>query len=86
MHNPFDALSSAAGDLIYVDPDRTPIHGSLVIVRDNGEAEARFRQLLLEGKRRYLQALNPSWPERITEASADTAIYGTVIGRLTTFE
>lgn len=86
MHNPSGPLSFAEGDWIYADPDRTPRHGSLVIVRDNDEAEARFRQLLIEGKHFYLQALNPAWPERITEASANTDICGVVIGRLTTFE
>jgi SOS-response transcriptional repressor LexA len=38
------------------------LNGQRVIAKlDNG---ASFKQLVVEGERRYLKALNPSWPEQ----------------------
>ena len=44
-----------------------------------GDREATFRQLIVEGGRRYLKALNPHWPERIVEIDEDTVIRGVVV-------
>ena len=41
-----------------------------VVGSANGRGAA-FRQLIEENDRRYLKALNPEWPDRITEADDD---------------
>ena len=67
------------GDLIFVDPKIPPESGKYVVVQLVNSDEAMFRQLIIEGGRKYLKALNPDWPERITELSDDTKIYGVVV-------
>lgn len=79
MLNPHGRPSFSDGDLIFVDPERQPVHGSLVIVRLDDEKEATFKRLIIEGARKYLKPLNPSWPEQIIEISQDAMICGVVI-------
>jgi SOS-response transcriptional repressor LexA len=78
MLNPAGEDSFREGDVILVDPDREPRHRSLVIVRLPDENEATFKQLLIDGSRRYLQALNPQWPNRVIELPQDATICGVV--------
>lgn len=85
MHNPTGEASLTEGELIYVDPARAPNHGSLVVIRAQRDEQAYCRQLLVDGGTRYLQALNPNWPNRITQMAPDSSICGVVIGRLTEF-
>jgi hypothetical protein len=69
----------ANGDLIFVDPDIAPESGKYVIVRLAGSDEADFKQLIVEAGRHYLKALNPDWPDRITEMGEDAGICGVVV-------
>jgi len=50
------------GDIIFVDPDISAAQGSDVIVRLENSNEATFKQLVVEGSRRYLKPLNPRFP------------------------
>jgi SOS-response transcriptional repressor LexA len=79
MWNPHGRPSFQDGDLIFVDPDRDPVHGSMVVVRLDDEREATFKQLVVEGSRRYLRAANPSWPDKILQIDGDATICGVVI-------
>lgn len=85
MHNPGGDLSFKDGDTIFVDPTREAVHRSLVIVRLDDDAEATFKQLMIEGGKKYLQALNPHWPVRIIEINGNATICGVVIGRVESF-
>jgi SOS-response transcriptional repressor LexA len=67
------------GDLIFVDPDVTTESGKYVVVRYAGSDEAEFKQLIVEGGRQYLKALNPDWPDRIIETDEDTQVCGVVV-------
>ena len=53
------------GEIIYVDPEVEASSGSCVVVRQNGDTEATFKQLMLDGSKKYLKALNPNWPNPI---------------------
>jgi SOS-response transcriptional repressor LexA len=81
MYNPGHRPSYSDGDLIFVDPDRGPVSGDRVIAKVVDTNEATFKQLIIEGKRQYLKALNPAWPEQIIEIDRDTEIIGVVIGQ-----
>lgn len=48
-------------------------------VSEEHSNEATFKQLIVEGKRKYLKALNPDWPERIIQSHASATICGVVI-------
>lgn len=81
MYNPNGKKSYAPGDIIYVDPMVQPENGHMVVVRLDDENEATFKQLIIEGDRHYLAALNPSWPEQIIEINGHSTIAGVVIGK-----
>ena len=67
------------GDLIFVDPTVSPDHGRFVVVRSEDSGEATFKQLIIEGERKYLKALNRDWPERIIESDSNATIGRVVI-------
>jgi len=79
MHNPHGRPSFHDGDIIYIDPERNPEQGSLVVVRLDDSAEATFKKLIIEGNKRFLKALNPAWPEPIIEINGNATICGVVI-------
>ena len=71
------------GDRIYVNPDIQTFDlqtDDLVIVACNGDTEATFKKLIIEGGERYLQPLNPNWPEQIIKLSEDCRLVGKVVG------
>jgi SOS-response transcriptional repressor LexA len=68
------------GEIIYVDPCVEAASGSCVVIRQNGDTEATFKQLMLDGSKKYLKALNPNWPSPIIEMLPDAVICGVVIG------
>lgn len=69
-----------SGEIIFVDPETEARHGSCVVVRQNGNTEATFKQLIIDGSQKYLKALNPNWPNPIIEMLPDAVISGVVIG------
>lgn len=85
MHDPSGPTSFSDGDIIIVDPDKNPENKSFVVVRQNGNMEATFKQLIIESGEKMLKALNPSWPNRIIPMTEETVLCGVVIARYTTF-
>lgn len=81
MYNPGGKWSYAAGEIIFVDPDWPPKHADRIIVRLEDKGETTFKQLIEEGSRSYLKALNPHWPEPIIEITGRATICGVVIGK-----
>jgi len=67
------------GDLIFVDPEIVAESGKYVVVKLEDADEAMFRQLIIEGGRKYLKALNPDWPERIVELNDSALVCGSVV-------
>jgi SOS-response transcriptional repressor LexA len=66
------------GDVVFVDPSVSPTQGSDVVVREENNNEATFKQLAIEGSRRWLKPRNPQFPS--IEMPADARIVGVVIG------
>lgn len=81
MFNPDGRPSYSDGDIIFVDPDRDAKHGDRVIVRLDDQAEATFKQLLVEDGRKLLKALNPEWKPRYIEINGNATMAGVVIGK-----
>ena len=67
------------GELIFVDPEVRPEHGTFVVVCTDSADEALLRELSVEGGRSYLKALNPAWPDPITALDAQATISGVVV-------
>lgn len=67
------------GDLIFVDPHVDPVSGRYVVVITEDTGEATFKQLIVEGGRQYLKALNPNWPNPIIELDRTARICGVVV-------
>jgi SOS-response transcriptional repressor LexA len=82
MYNPAGPVSFSEGNIIFVDPDRAHQHGSLVVIRLDNRNEATFKRLIADGEKRYLEALNPSWPDRIMPINDTATICGVVIAKL----
>jgi SOS-response transcriptional repressor LexA len=73
-----DGSGYAEGEIIFVDPDLEPTHGSDVIVR-SASGSVTFKRLQSTQDGMYLLALNPAWPERIIHATEDTIFCGVVV-------
>lgn len=70
------------GDIIFVDPDAQAEHGKNVVVRLDEENEATFKQLVIEGERKFLKPLNPDWPgPKLIQINGNATICGVVIGK-----
>lgn len=64
------------GCTIIVEPEETPIHSSFVVVRQNGDTEATFKQLVIDGGKSFLKPINPRYP--IMELRDDAVFCGVV--------
>lgn len=78
MYDPADHKSFRDGEIVLVDPNCDAENGSFVVVRLDDNSEATFKQLIIEGDRKYLKALNPTWPNRIFEVNGNATICGVV--------
>ena len=70
-------------DRIYVNPDIQTYDlqtDDLVIVSCSGESEVTFKKLIVEGDNKYLQPLNPNWPDQIIKLTEDCRLVGKVVG------
>jgi len=67
------------GEIIFVDPLVEARHGSCVVVRQQGNEEATFKQLIIDGSQKYLKALNTNWPNPIFEMMPNAVIIGVVV-------
>ncbi len=85
MFNQHERRSFRDGDIIFVDPSKDAENGSLVIAKLVDSQEATFKQLVMEGSRRFLKPLNPAWPEPIIELGPDAIICGVVFSKLEIF-
>jgi SOS-response transcriptional repressor LexA len=65
------------GCVIIIEPGGMAAHGSYVIVDYAGETV--FRQLVIEGERRFLKPLNEQYP--VTELNGEFTIRGVVVQR-----
>lgn len=68
-----------AGDLIYVDPEVQVENGSYVVARLDDENQATFKQLIIDGNKKYLKALNPDWPTKFVEINGNCTLVGKVV-------
>jgi SOS-response transcriptional repressor LexA len=85
MFNQHERRSFRDDDIIFVDPSKDAENGSLVIAKLVESQEATFKQLVMEGSRRFLKPLNPAWPEPIIELGPDAIICGVVFSKLEIF-
>lgn len=69
------------GDLLFVDPDASYQHGSNVIVKLTDAQEATFKRLVIDGNKKWLEPLNPDWPEKAIQINGNAKIVGVVIGK-----
>lgn len=85
MFNPHERRSFRDGDIIFVDPAKDFENGSLVVAKLADSKEATFKQLVVEGERKFLKPLNPSWPDPIIELPNDATICGVVVSKVEIF-
>lgn len=67
------------GEVIFVDPDKSPVHGHDVVVKV-GEQRLVLRRLSIhEDGQRYFRALNRHLPVNVTGPDPGAEIYGVVV-------
>lgn len=82
LHVDGDSMEAAHGvsfsdhSMIIVDPEVRAYNGAFVLARQNPASQIVFKQLILDGNRRYLKPLNPRYP--IIEITAQAIICGVV--------
>lgn len=76
MTNPAGVPSFPHGIIIIVEPDMEAVPGSYVVVRQNGDAECTFKQLIKDAGQLYLKPLNPAYP--LMRLADDAVICGVV--------
>lgn len=81
MQNPNGKPTFDDGDIIFVDPERNAENKSCIIVRLDDEEKATFKQLIIENDDKYIQPLNPNWPDQIIKINGNATICGVVIGK-----
>lgn len=67
-----------AGQIIQVDPCAAPTNGRFVVV-SLADGSSTFRRLVDGEDGRFLQALNPSWPDRLVRLPDNARIVGVVV-------
>jgi SOS-response transcriptional repressor LexA len=67
------------GTLLYVDPEAGYDNLSYVVARLDDENQATFKQLIIDGNKKYLKALNPDWPNKFIEINGKCTIVGKVV-------
>lgn len=76
MTNPGMGPSFPEGSCIVVEPDLRAESGDFVVVRQNGDEEATFKQLVKDGGHWFLKPLNPRYP--IMGMREDATVVGVV--------
>jgi hypothetical protein len=77
-----ESMESAHGvsfpvkSMIIVDPDHDVEHGMFVIVRTEKNKQVVFRQLMHDGKKRFLKPLNERYP--VVEVEGAITVFGVV--------
>lgn len=75
-------------DRIYVNPtfqlDELNT-GDLVVMACDGDSEATFKELVVEGGYYYLRPLNQNWHKQIIPIDSNCRLVGKVVGRYTIF-
>ena len=71
-----DGDSFPEGAIISVEPLQEARNGSYVVAQNGHREEATFKQLVIDGNRRYLKPLNPRYP--IIEITEEITICGVV--------
>ena len=65
--------------LLYVDPEAVCDNLSYVVARLDDENQATFKQLIIDGNKKYLKAINPDWPNKFVEINGNCTIVGKVV-------
>lgn len=84
MQDPNNPLALNDGDILYVDMGVQVHHRAIWLIQPDEDApHIECRQILEEGSARFGQALNPAWPNRITQLYDNAKLIGAVVARLT---
>ncbi len=71
-----EGVSFPDGSIICVEPNQDARHGSYVVMKLEESQEATFKQLVIDGDRRYLKPLNQRYP--IIEITREAVVCGVV--------
>lgn len=64
------------GELVVIDPDQASNPGDIVLAKRCSDQSVTLKRLRREGQTFYLEAANPSWPDRIIRLDEEWHICG----------
>lgn len=79
MTAPAGPYSFPEGMILAINPQKEATPGQFVIARRDRDNEATFKRLVVLEGERYLEALNPDWPNRYMKMEPGDAIVGVVV-------
>lgn len=77
-----DGMESTTGvsfpnrSIILVDPEERVVNGTFVVAKQSANSQLMFKQLIIDGSKRYLKPLNPRYP--LVEITPQVRIAGVV--------
>lgn len=78
MLDPYGKYSFPPGSILHVNPDVDPVVNQFVVVRRDGENLATFKRLVELDGVRFLEAINPDWPDRYLKLQKGDVFCGVV--------
>lgn len=72
------------GCTIVVDPEKKAVHRAYVVVHVEGDEEATFKELIVDGARKYLKPVNNRYP-LLEVKGKKVAICGVVVQQIKTY-
>ncbi|MBU6956075.1 LexA family transcriptional regulator [Hahella sp. HN01] len=67
------------GELLFVDPEAKVESSKYVLALQENVVEPVFKQVVIEGDKKYLRSTNPNWPEPVILLDDSWLIIGVVI-------
>ncbi|WP_249213395.1 LexA family transcriptional regulator [Tatumella sp. JGM118] len=71
-------VSIPEGTYVLFDTGREARNGNLVAIRISDDTAVTFKKLILDGRKKYLKALNPIWPS-ISEIEGEYRVVGVAV-------
>ncbi len=78
MLDPYGKYSFPPGSILHVNPEADPVVNQFVIVRRGGENAATFKRLVELDGVKFLEAINPEWPDRYLKLQEGDVYCGVV--------
>lgn len=82
MQNPNGQNSFTTGDIVYIDPDESPINEDFVFATSSRYKMASIKQFIIQEEKEFLYTSNPSWQRQWIEIDDTIKLHGVIIATM----